>query len=267
MTDIRDERVPATGLTALEVSTINGDVDVRARGGVTEAVVTLRAGPGQHAATLVQEASVERRNGTLRVEVPRRTGGAWLGADSVDVDVSVPPGLDVGVETGSGDITLYGACAGVTLSAGSGDLAVAEATGAHLSAGTGDVHVDRATWVRARVGSGDVRLAEVQDEVRVKGGSGDVTVQHARGDVEINGGSGDIAVGAVEEGNVQLQTASGDISVGIAQGRSVHLDCTSLTGTVTSDLEATAEPGDAERGVHLKVRAVNGDVRVRRASG
>ena len=62
----------------------------------------------------------------------------------------------------------------------------------------------------------------------------------------------------------EIKAASGDISVGVAPGIGVYLDLSSLSGTVSSELE----PGEETEGADmtLSCRTISGDVQVSRAA-
>ena len=67
--------------------------------------------------------------------------------------------------------------------------------------------------------------------------SGGVTVRTASGDVQIEAASGH---------RTDVNAASGDISVGVAPGIGVYLELSSLSGTVSSELEPGEETGGTD---------------------
>ncbi|MFY0409880.1 DUF4097 family beta strand repeat-containing protein [Solicola sp. PLA-1-18] len=221
------------------------------------------AAHGDEARTLVDRATVEQPGRDLLVDVPRARG--HRGAD-LDVTVSVPTGSDVRVATDSADITLTGRLGTVVVSSGSGDVSVEAAAGAaEVTTGSGDVEVGTVDGpVSVRTGSGDLRVRRAAAEAELKSGSGDLTVDDAGGDVVLKSGSGDLTVGRVGASRVQATNASGSVRVGVADDLPAWLDLSTVTGRVTSDLDA-AEPADGEPYAQVHAKTVSGDVVVARA--
>ena len=106
--------------------------------------------------------------------------------------------------------------------------------------------VGTAAGADVETASGDVRIGQV---------SGGVTVRTASGNVQIEAASGPRA---------DVKAASGDISVGVAPGIGVYLELSSLSGTVSSELEPGQETGKAD--MTLYCRTISGDVRVSRTA-
>lgn len=142
------------------------------------------------------------------------------------VEIEVPTGSRVGVETGSAGVVVTGSVEAVQAKSGSGDLDVEQAGDVHLTSGSGDVTVVRVGG-RARVstGSGDVHLGRVEAAAKVKSGSGDIEVG-VPDDVavwtDVRTGSGDVTSavegrGAPERGapyvDLRVSTGSGDVAL------------------------------------------------------
>lgn len=210
---------------------------------------------------------VELRDGELVVAVPRRDGLLFGREPRVRVEVRVPHDSALSFRTASASVEAAGRYAEVRGKTASGDVLVAEA---------GDVRVETA--------SGDLRVEAVTGPAVVSATSGDVTVGRAGGPVEAavvsgclrvgtaeRGGafravSGAVEVGAVVAGDVEVRSVSGDVTIGIARGSRVHVDLTTVSGDLRSDVELADEAGPDDDGplVALRGRTVSGDVRVRR---
>ena len=95
-------------------------------------------------------------------------------------------------------------------------------------------------------GSGDVSIDSVGGKLNVKTGSGDLTVTSAGRTVDAVAGSGDVLVKRVEQGSLRMKTGSGDVSVGVATGTAAYLDIMTVTGDVSSDLDASDAPSDGD---------------------
>ncbi|WP_036322315.1 DUF4097 family beta strand repeat-containing protein [Microbispora sp. ATCC PTA-5024] len=120
---------------------------------------------------------------------------------SVDYKVEVPRGLDVRLDSGSGNITLRRLTGPVQASSGSGDIDARGLGGKRVTAETG---------------SGEVRLrfATVPDQVQVETGSGDGVVWVPS-----------------ESYNVTTETGVGDRTVQVAQDPSAPRTIVVRTGT------------------------------------
>lgn len=125
---------------------------------------------------------------------------------AVDYRVEIPKGVEVTVDTGSGDLTLRSLTAVGLVKTGSGDIAASGLAGKQFSAETG---------------SGDVELkfAATPGQVKVHTGSGDATVVVPDGsyDVQADTGSGSTEVKVKDDpsaaNKIVLETGSGDAKV------------------------------------------------------
>jgi hypothetical protein len=205
----------------------------------------------------------------VRVEVPRRSGTFFGRESKIRVVVRAPHGAALSFRTASADVAAHG-----RLGAVRGKTA------------SGDVEVDVADEVSVSTASGDLRFGEVRGAAELRSVSGDVTVRHVGGELSasvvsgdlrvaaadlggsVNAVSGDIALAAVTGGGVHLTSVSGDVTVGIREGSRVHVDVTTVSGDLRSDLDLGDAPpaGDGPL-VEVRGRTVSGDLRVRRAAG
>jgi beta-lactamase regulating signal transducer with metallopeptidase domain len=149
--------------------------------------------------------------------------------------------------------------------------------GARLSTGGGSIAVGRALGVvSARTGGGNISIDEADDEARVATGSGDITIIAGKGDAH----------------PVDVRSGSGNIDVMLPQGANVTLDLEAAytesfgrQAKITGDfpLETTVTPNwDSSQGTPrkyvrvkqkigkggplIRVRTVNGDIRLREES-
>jgi hypothetical protein len=112
--------------------------------------------------------------------------------------------------------------------------------------------------------SGDVRAEHVSGLARVDTASGEVSIGRADGDLSVRTASGDVRVAAASGAEADVKSASGDIRVAVAPGTGVYLDLSSMSGTVSSELEPAEDSGAA--GLTLNCRSISGDVVVSRAA-
>jgi DUF4097 and DUF4098 domain-containing protein YvlB len=97
--------------------------------------------------------------------------------------------------------------------------------------------------------------------------SGDVSIGEAYDNVSANTVSGDQEHGAVMRGNVSAHSVSGDVTIGVRRGSKVYLDCNTVSGDTSSELELTtdAPAGDGPL-VEIRAKTVSGDIRITRAA-
>ncbi|MGH8775215.1 MAG: DUF4097 family beta strand repeat-containing protein [Jiangellaceae bacterium] len=277
---------PVTGPLALSVRLSAGDVQVTAAE-VTEAVVDLRPvqADDPDALDVIARTRVFYRSGSnaLRVDVPRGRGVVDRNPP-IEMRVTVPAGSSADVEVGSADVRIEGRTDVVTIQAGSGDVAVDCCKRARIKSGSGDVHIDEVETSVVKSGSGnlvvrrsagDVDLQTASGDIRLGQLGGNANLSTASGDIELGSSahgvgaktaSGDFTVGRAVEGEIEVRTASGDVTIGVADGTAARLECSSVSGSVRSQLEPADAPGDAERRLVIAARSVSGSITVNRAS-
>jgi Putative adhesin len=236
---------PTSDPVDLQVRIPAGDVTVTA---VPAQVATVRLEPSGRASKgerLLAAMRVEFDQGTLSVIAPERSG--LLGSGSIDAVVELPEGSSCLVHTASADVSCTGDLSAVDLTTASGDVSVERVSG----------------LARIVTASGDVNLGAAA-EVEASTASGDLTIERADGDVSARTASGDVEIAAASGKRVDIKATSGDISVAVAPGIGVYLDLSTLSGTVSSELEPSGESGSAD--MTLQGRTISGDVQVRRAA-
>ena len=236
---------PANGPVRLQVRVPSGDVTVSAAATQT-ATVTLDAHRhSQKAEDYIAGTRVEFDHGTLSILAPERSGLGRHG--SLMVAVELPEGSSGRIETASADVRCTGPLAALDVRTASGDVGAERVTDeARVDTASGDVAVGRAGEATVEAMSGDVHIGRADDGLSVRTASGDVHVE------------------AVTGSRAEVTSASGDIRVGVAPGIGVRLDLSSLSGTVSCDLEPAEETDGADMILHC--RTISGDVLVSRAA-
>ncbi len=256
----------------LQVETGKGTVSVTCAD-TTESKVTVE---GRDA----DDVRVELNGRHLDVIAPKNRGGFFGGDSELHVTVEVPTGSDVGVRTGSADVTVEGEAGATAVKSGSGDVRVQTSRGpALVETGSGDIHVDHArSHLRIKSGSGDVRLGRGGGSVTVSPGSGDVEIGQSHSvavvktgsgdlrvgesydDVSLATGSGDFVIDHVHRGRLTAKGASGDVRVAIPAGLPVWTDLTTVSGAIRSSLEGAGQPAEGQDHVELRAKTVSGDI-------
>ena len=205
------------------------EVRARARGEGTLRLLTPNVRPAPRVEALVSE----ERDANLNA--------GHCGMNET-VELTVPRGATVEVESRSGDVTVSG---------------VAEARVKVLS---GDVDVRRVSRsVEVSCLSGDVSVSDSTGPVRVVSVSGDVEARNLRtaaagDDFEAKSTSGDVTIEGVGHGNVTGSAVSGNLLYTGALARGGSYDLRTISGDVTMEL-----PADASFNLHAKV-VVSGEI-------
>ncbi|MFU8851900.1 DUF4097 family beta strand repeat-containing protein [Micromonospora sp. SL1-18] len=217
------DNTEAVRITRITVRPGSGDVTVRGSGSADvriKRVVRYQGG---------QPDTRYRINGdelVLDTGCGNRCGISW--------EVTVPEGVTVRGETGSGDIVLSQVGA-VDVKLSSGDVSVTGARGdVRAETSSGNIAVVDATGaVRLRASSGRVEARRLAAGVDAKTSSGDVTVELDQpASARVRAGSGNVRL-AVPDGRyrVRTNTGSGEATVGVANDPSATLLLDVSTGS------------------------------------
>ncbi|MGE5323114.1 MAG: DUF4097 family beta strand repeat-containing protein [Actinomycetota bacterium] len=151
----------------------------------------------------------------------------------VDLDISVPPGTSLTVNTATAPITANGISGDITLSSDTGEITLKDIARSHVHVRsvTAPVNLDNVSLGHVEVTSsgGAVKMVDVTGpKVNVATGSGNITYQ---GDCS---GVGDYL----------MSTHSGNIDMRLPQTASVDLNARSVSGRVENDfpLKASKRP-------------------------
>ena len=260
-----------------KVNVVAGDTDT-----TTVELVPTR---GDSAATdLIENARVEQRGSEIVVLMPKSKSGLFRTKAEVEATIRVPSNSNAKLETASADIETRGTLGNLTATSGSGEVSLDRGADVEVRTGSGDITLETATGsCDVKCGSADVRIGSIGADAEILAGSGDVVVGSAAaafkvkigsGDlvlssaghaVDAMSGSGDLVLKRIEQGRVKVKAGSGDISIGVAEGTAAYLDIMTVTGDVSSDLEASDAPDGHDRTVDINIQSGSGDIQLRRA--
>jgi DUF4097 and DUF4098 domain-containing protein YvlB len=114
--------------------------------------------------------------------------------------------------------------------------------------------------------SGDIEVGLAAGPLTANLVSGDARVLEARDTLSVNTVSGDQQIDASGGAPVRLQSVSGDVKIDVRPGLRLWIDAASVSGTVSSQLEASdVVPDGAEPVGELRIRTVSGDIGIGRA--
>jgi hypothetical protein len=262
---------PISGPINLMVRLGHGSITVAARDNLAEA--TIRLTPRSQQSEVLDRVTVEMQGPTLVVAGPRQGGWAdiiagWRGGhDSIDAVIEVPTSTPIKISSASEAITVSGSCGDADIATSAAQISLEQVAGQlRLRYGHGESHVATVTGsAQISAGGGSAQFGEVGGRLRVKFGSGDLNAEVIRGDFQIRAGTASARLGAVY-GNVDLAFGSGPITIGLPAGVAAHLDITSGSGQVHSDLPIEAAPASTERTITIRARTGSGEIRILRAT-
>lgn len=217
----RSVSIDTAGVRRVEISARAGDLAVRAGSGTA---VTAGGRACASSEKYLQQTTLHaRRQGDtvqVYVQVPDEMKGIGLLYATLDLTVTVPPGLEVEVNDSSGDVEVKGVrLARITDS--SGDIVASDLTGdVEITDSSGDVSIfDASGTVRMNDSSGDIVIRGAGNvEVR-NDSSGDMTIERVSGDVRIESdSSGDIGIAGVGRNVEVLADTSGEVRVSGVKG-------------------------------------------------
>jgi hypothetical protein len=264
-----------TGPVELELRLASGEIEIDpSLTGRVEIELTAHDDESQR---LIDEARVELQEHAERqrvlVDVPRRSGGfsfgIVFGRSGITCRVRCPEGSLVNVKSKSADLLARGTIGGLNVQTASGDIEVDRVLGGvNVKSASGDLEAREVQGgVSVQTASGDVQVDVVRGPVSVATASGDVRIGEAYDDVSANTVSGDQDHGAVMTGRVSAHSVSGDVRVGVRRGSRVFLDCNTVSGETSSELELTSDAAGGEGPlVEIRAKTVSGDIKITRAA-
>jgi DUF4097 and DUF4098 domain-containing protein YvlB len=224
------------------------------------------------AQALVDDARVELQGSRVLIDVPQKRSGFSLGnlfsRQGITCRVRCPEGSLLSTRTRSADLLVRGAIGGMNIATASGDVEADRVLGGvNVKSASGDVNVRTvAAGVNVQTASGDIELGAVRGSINVNTASGDVTIGEADDNVNVSTVSGDQQHGAVMRGNVSAHSVSGDVSIGVRRGSKVFLDCSTVSGDTSSELEVSPEAPTTDGPlVEIRAKTVSGDIHIKRA--
>ena len=248
-----------------------------AAGGVTitaepTAVITVTATRGAHgdASEAIDDVIVDYADGHLEFSEEERRGLRWH-SQGLYVTIVVPAGSCAGVRTASADVTCRGEYGAVDIYTASGAVDVQTVTGtADITTMSGALQLLTATDCQLQTASGRISVRHAAGDLTAKTASGSITIGAADGSVTARTASGQVRIGAVRRGQTDVNGVSGDVEVKVVEGTGVYQDLASVTGRVSSDLDASdtdaATSADVPgENLSLHCRTVSGAIRVGRA--
>jgi len=219
-----------SGITEIEISTGSSDCIVK-KGTGNEVNVKLHHDRGNNFKPTVKQSGSKL---SIRENNQGSTNGdaTWT--------LSVPDGLELKFNTGSGDFQASDLDIELSLNAGSGDYQLENLTGSIKSnAGSGDLELESFDGeLKANVGSGDLSVSKISGEIHLNAGSGDIELMDASAEIHANVGSGDIeADNIILAGEGNFNSGSGDVQVTLKESLKHDISVNSGSGDAALDFD------------------------------
>jgi DUF4097 and DUF4098 domain-containing protein YvlB len=260
------------GPVELDVRLASGDIEVdpTAEGRVEVELVAH----DEESQRLIDNARIELNphghRPTVLIDVPQKRGFSIsiFGRSGIECRIRCPHDSGLAVRTKSADISTRGTLGGLNVATASGDLDIDRVSGGvNVKSASSDFSArEVAGGVNIQTASGDVDLSIARGPVNVTSVSGDISIGEAYDNVNANSVSGDQDHGAVMQGIVAAHSVSGDVTIAVRRGSKAFLDCTTVSGDTTSELELTSDaPAGEGPLVEIRAKTVSGDIRITRA--
>jgi DUF4097 and DUF4098 domain-containing protein YvlB len=270
-----DVEIGAGNVLVVADTTATTEIELRpARAGDADALELIeQARVDHHGSTVVVHVPDGRRFGLLRrspevVIEARVPAGSGLVVKSKSADVQARGELgNTKIETGSGDVQLADIDGAAVIDSGSGDIQMGTIAGAAtVKAASGDIMITTCCGIaKVQTASGDIAITTAEAQLDVRTASGDVSVGEADGPVSARTASGDVSLGTVRGESVTALSASGEIEIGVGAGIAVWLDCSSLSGTVHSSLDAAESQSPDRPTLQIRANTTSGDITIHTA--
>jgi Toastrack DUF4097 len=260
------------GPVELDVRLASGDIEVdpSADGRVEVELIAH----DEESQGLVDNARIELNSHgnrpTVLVDVPQKRGFSIsiFGRGGIECRIRCPHESGLAVRTKSADISTRGTLGGLNIATASGDIDVDRVSGGvNVKSASSDFSArEIGSGVSIQTASGDIDISIARGPVNVTSVSGDISIGEAYDNVNANSVSGDQDHGAVMQGVVAAHSVSGDVTIAVRRGSKAFLDCTTVSGDTTSELELTSDaPAGNGPLVEIRAKTVSGDVRITRA--
>lgn len=204
-TESRRLELDADGIDSIEIKAGAGSMDVTGVDGLDRIVVnaTVRVADDDDAAELLEHKmrlALVRDDNKARLDswFERGLFDSSLNA-SIDLEISMPSGVALRIDDGSGAIDIRDSKADVSIDDGAGSLELRNVANATIDDGSGSIVVSNATGdVTVIDGSGSIKIRAVQGSVSIDDGSGSIDVDDVGKDlVVVDDGSGGLRYAAI----------------------------------------------------------------------
>ena len=207
--EIRKLDLDVDGITELSIKAGAGSMDVTGVSGLdkisVKATVVVPDADEDKALKVIEKKmtlTLDRQGSEAQLNAWFDGGFMGFGSDAhIVLEISVPQGLSVNIDDGSGSLDVIDVAGDVTIDDGSGSIDVKNVANLKIDDGSGSIDIDDA--------SGDVSIVD---------GSGSISVDHVKGSVTIDDGSGSVKISDVEKDVIIIDDGSGSVTIKNVRG-------------------------------------------------
>lgn len=200
--EVRDLDLEADGISELTIKAGAGSMDITGVAGqdkiIVKATIVVPDKDEDKAIRVIEKRiklSLQKNAGKAELEAWFESGLMSFGSSPyIALEVSVPQGLAINIDDGSGSIDI------VDLA---GDLIIDD--------GSGSIDIRNVVHVRIDDGSGSIDLVNAVGDVFIVDGSGSISITHVQGSVTIDDGSGSIEVTDIDGDLIIVDDGSGGL--------------------------------------------------------
>ena len=200
--EVRYLSLDAAGISQLTINAGAGSMDVTGVKGLdkisVKATIVVPDEDEDDAVRVIEKKirlSLQENAGDANLDAWFESGLMSFGSSPyIALEVSVPQGMAVNIDDGSGSIDI------VDLA---GDLTIDD--------GSGSIDIRNVAHVRIDDGSGSIDLLSATGDVSIVDGSGSISVKHVQGSVTIDDGSGSIDVSDIDSDLIIVDDGSGSL--------------------------------------------------------
>ena len=208
--EVRDMDLDVDGISHLSIKAGSGSMDVTGVSGldkisVKATIVVPNADEDDALKVIEKKMTLTLDQKGSEAQLHAWFDGSFMGFGSdahIVLEVSVPQGLSVNIDDGSGSLDVIDVAGDVTIDDGSGSIDVRNVASLKIDDGSGSIDVDDA--------SGDVSIVD---------GSGSISVDHVKGSVTVDDGSGSIRISDVEKDVIIIDDGSGSLTITDVRGK------------------------------------------------
>jgi len=187
-----------------------------------------------------EEAEQDARRVTLEIETGETTQvrvaiPSGVNLQTLLIRATLPPGIELAVESGSGAVMVQGLSAPVTVRASSGAVRVDQIDGdVHLQTSSGAIMASEITGdAKAVSSSGAIRIDRVDGNLDASSSSGSINLMGVTGQISAQASSGAVTVVSdVVGGPYDLGAISGSIRLTVPASASISVDARSSSGSI-----------------------------------
>lgn len=208
--ETRELSLAANGISSLAIDAGSGSLTVRGGGGASidvAATIEIENLSGDKARERIEESlrlTLERDGSEAKLVSNFEDGFFGWGTSSlIHLVVSIPAGMGLHIDDGSGPIDLRGVSGATRIEDGSGSIDV----------------VDHGADLDIDDGSGSIDVRAVAGNVVVDDGSGSINIEQVDGSVTIDDGSGSIHVRNVGLDLIIVEAGSGSVNYDDIRGQ------------------------------------------------